>query len=54
MMMHTELMILSRKSQLPAEMKKEGSLYSWDGELWVDWENKKYGVYKYNVEDKNL
>lgn len=42
------------KSQLPAEMKKEGSLYSWDGELWVDWENKKYGVYKYNVEDKNL
>ena len=42
---------LGEKQEPP---KKDGEVYSWDGELWVDWENKKYGVYKFNPSDKGF
>lgn len=42
---------LGEKQELP---KKNEKIYSWDGELWVDWENKKYGVYRFKPEDKGF
>ncbi|XBW34628.1 hypothetical protein QEN19_000195 [Hanseniaspora menglaensis] len=39
---------LGEKQDIP---KKDAKIYHWDGELWVDWENKKYGVYKFSKQD---